>query len=270
MKTFLEFVAERNNINHCKEIINESFLINDVDKSLDLILEFMKRKIKGNVIMDKIPISVVSDDQDMISYSYFILVDDKLDTMVNFNYLIKEVSTEIYSIDFFDKDGASKLLFEDGKGVSKITLYTLGQSIAYFLPLVIHICNNHDWSISKEHSRQVIMNVYKNEDIKTESYEFYYGAQKYKIYEGLTEDVIEDTFKIRILEDKKKDLNKKDHNKKDDLEKTYKEIYNSIYGGTTDLKDLELGIKHKIKVNYDTDNKLKMSGFIEKNIVKDF
>lgn len=279
---FLEFVKSRQSINEDRQIVNEAFKTKDVDKAHDLMLKLFKDKIGKNVIMDPSPIATKVDGKDAISVTFIALKDKKnIDMMWNLNYLVSGKSSAVYSVDFFNADQAEALLFGSGEAYTALTIFTMGKSVAYFLPLIIHIVKNHDFSLGKKDAREITKTVFANE-----SRMWYYGAQGFKIYESMNPSTIDTAFHISqghhlvdngegyIWETEAEDVKKKVRQaevkswatKGDseearrhslDLDKDYREICKAIKGGATTLKDLEIALGRKIKVAYNTDESTK-------------
>lgn len=278
---FLEFVKSRQSINENRQIVNEAFKTQDVDKAHELMLKLFKDKI-GNVIMDPAPIATKVDGKDAISITFIALKDKtKIDIMWNLNYLVSGKSSAVYSVDFFTADQAEALLFGSGEARTALTIFTMGKSVAYFLPLIIHIAKNHDFSLGKKDAREITKTVFANE-----SRMWHYGAQGFKIYESMNPSTIDTAFHISqghhlvdngegyIWETEAEDVKKKVRQaevkswatKGDseearryslDLDKDYREICKAIKGGATTLKDLEIALGRKIKVAYNTDDSIK-------------
>ena len=274
---FLEFYNQQKTKTVNESIINEAFNIKEVDKAHKLILDLCKKKVDGVTIMDPSPIASKVDGKDCISMTFINLKDNKkeINVMFNFNYLVSGKSAEVYSIDFFDKDQAEALLFGEGEAKTNLSIYTLGKSVAYFLPLVFHVVNNRDFKLGEEKAAKIAKSVF-------ESRTYNYGTVSYKVYENMNEDTIETAFHLSNghtvkytedgpiweteAEDIKKVVRKKEveswATKGDSeearkasiqLDRDYREICQAIKGGATTKEDLELALKRKINVEFDTD-----------------
>lgn len=279
---FLEFIKSKETITENRQIINEAFQVKDVDKAHKLMLKLFKKKIGKNVIMDPSPIATKVDGKDAISITFISLKDKKnIDMMWNLNYLVEGKSAAVYSIDFFNADQAEALLFGDGEANAALTIFTMGQSVAYFMPLIIHVVKNHDFSLGKDKAKDITKTVFANE-----CRIWHYGAMPFKIYESMKPSTIDTTFHLTqghhlvdngsefVWESEAEEVKKKVRQaeveswatKGDseearrhslDLDKEYREICKAIKGGATTLKDLEIAVGHKIKVAYDTDDSIK-------------
>lgn len=278
---FLEFVKSKESITESRQIINEAFQVKDVDKAHKLMLKLFKDKIGKNVIMDPSPIATKVDGKDAISITFIALKDKKnIDIMWNLNYLVEGKSAAVYSIDFFTASQAEALLFGNGEATSALSIFTMGQSVAYFIPLIIHVVKNHDFSLGKDEAKDITKTVFANE-----CRIWHYGAMPFKIYESMKPSTIETAFHLSqghhlvdngsdfIWETEAEDVKKKvrkaeveswatkgdsDEARRRSLEldKEYREICKAIKGGATTLKDLELSLGHKIKVAYDVDDSI--------------
>ena len=278
---FLEFIKLKESITENRQIINEAFQVKDVDKAHKLMLKLFKEKIGKNVIMDPSPIATKVDGRDAISITFIALKDKKnIDMMWNLNYLVEGKSAAVYSIDFFNADQAEALLFGDGEASTALTIFTMGQSVAYFMPLIIHVVKNHDFSLGKEKAKDVTKTVFANE-----CRIWYYGAMPFKIYESMKPSTIDTTFHLAqghhlvdnglefVWESEAEEVKKKvrqaeveswatkgdseeARRRSLDLDKDYRDICKAIKGGATTLKDLEVAIGRKIKVAYDVDSSI--------------
>lgn len=278
---FLEFIKSRESITENRQIINEAFQVKDVDKAHKLMLKLFKEKIGKNVIMDPSPIATKVDGRDAISITFIALKDKKnIDMMWNLNYLVDGKSAAVYSIDFFNADQAEALLFGTGEASTALTIFTMGQSVAYFMPLIIHVVKNHDFSLGKDKAKDVTKTVFANE-----CRIWHYGAMPFKIYESMKPSTIDTTFHLTqghhlvdnglefVWESEAEEVKKKvrqaeveswatkgdseeARRRSLDLDKDYRDICKAIKGGATTLKDLEIAIGRKIKVAYDVDSSI--------------
>ena len=278
---FLEFIKLKESITENRQIINEAFQVKDVDKAHKLMLKLFKEKIGKNVIKDPTPIATKVDGRDAISITFIALKDKKnIDMMWNLNYLVEGKSAAVYSIDFFNADQAEALLFGDGEARTALTIFTMGQSVAYFMPLIIHVVKNHDFSLGKDKAKDVTKTVFANE-----CRIWYYGAMPFKIYESMKPSTIDTTFHLAqghhlvdnglefVWESEAEEVKKKvrqaeveswatkgdseeARRRSLDLDKDYRDICKAIKGGATTLKDLEVAIGRKIKVAYDVDSSI--------------
>ena len=273
--TFLEFVNKQNNkINESVENISEAFKSSDVAKAHELMLSIFKKKISGGkIIYDKNPVTTKIGNDNCESFTFMKVDGTTITNMWTLNYLKSDDnSNEVYSIDFFDKRSANDVLFGSGKAKASLSVYTLGSSVAYFIPIICHVVNNNDYSLTTNNANKeaskIFANSPKNECLE---YTYYYGAQKYQILENLDNEIIEEAFNYNIglvLEASeaqdyrwkvKKERDEAYKNRKEDperherLRQEYEEIVNAIRGGATSIKDLRMAIKHDMLVSFDGD-----------------
>ena len=269
--TFLDFLNKQSNeVNESKAVL-EGFKSSDVAKAHELMLSIFKKKISGGKILyDKNPVTTKIGNDICESFTFMKLDGTKISNMWTINYLNVDNSNEVYSIDFFDNESANEILFGSGKAKSNLSIYTLGSSVAYFIPIICHVVNNNDYSLTTNNANKeaskIFTNSTKNECLE---YTYYYGAQKYQILENLDNDIIQEAFNYNIglvLEASeaqdyrwkvKKERDEAYKNRKEDperherLKQEYEEIVNAIRGGATSIKDLKMVIKHDLLVSFD-------------------
>ena len=269
--TFLDFLNKQSNeVNESKAVL-EGFKSSDVAKAHELMLSIFNKKISGGKILyDKNPVTTNIDNYNCESFTFMKVDGTKISNMWTINYLKNDDSNEVYSIDFFDSRSTNEILFGSGVAKANLSIYTLGSSIAYFIPIICHVVNNNDYELNNENANKeaskIFVNSPKNECIE---YTYYYGAQKYRILENLDSDIIEEAFNYNIglvLEASeaqdyrwkvKKERDEAYKNRKEDperherLKQEYEEIVNAIRGGATSIKDLKMVIKHDLLVSFD-------------------
>lgn len=257
---FLEFVNKRQH----DKIVDEGFKSIDVDKAITLIDKYLKKNIDN--LLPLVGYSdVTSDGVRCVAKTYIVTSNDyKTATAFNINWLKTGDSNNVYSIDFYDNDD----IIWKGSSVARLSLYTLGSSIAYFLPIIVNIVNSGNYNISKEEAIKLGRSVTAgpNESVK---YDYWVGAQKYVVYENLSNNVITDTFKLTCekLDKDARDFRVKKRNELIDARnknrenpssennarakqayRELQEIENAIKGGASTLEELKLAIKKSIKV----------------------
>lgn len=269
--TFLDFLNKQSNeVNESKAVL-EGFKSSDVAKAHELMLSIFNKKISGGKILyDKNPVTTNIGNYNCESFTFMKVDGTKISNMWTINYLKNDDSNEVYSIDFFDSRSTNEILFGSGVAKANLSIYTLGSSIAYFIPIICHVVNNNDYELNNENANKeaskIFVNSPKNECIE---YTYYYGAQKYQILENLDSDIIEEAFNYNIglvLEASeaqdyrwkvKKERDEAYKNRKEDperherLKQEYEEIVNAIRGGATSIKDLKMVIKHDLLVSFD-------------------
>lgn len=276
MNNFLSFLESR------KQFIIESFDNKDADKAFELIDKVLTKHIDGLVPLVGYTL-IKQGSSEYYSKQYMVVSKKNPDksSMFQINFSQGKEKTDIYSIDFFKN---VDFLFT-GKGKTDLTLYTLGSSIVYFLPIIWSVINSGKYNISKDEAIKIGRE--KVEDIK-EGFYYYVGALKYKIYENLSKNIIDETFKleqhgtifngqttINLMESELRDLKRKkiedlrkardikDKNKTPENVKAWKQIIadiqdidNAIKGGATTLGELKVACKHNVLISAEIDKKL--------------
>lgn len=269
--TFLDFLNRKNNSESDVENILESFKSSDVAKAHELMLSIFKKKISGGkIIYDKNPVTTKIGTDNCESFTFMLVNGTTITNMWNINYLKSDNSNEVYSIDFFGQNESNEILFGSGKAKANLSIYTLGSSVAYFIPIICHVVNNNDYSLNTNNANKEASKIFadspQNECVE---YTYYYGAQKYQILENLDNEIIEEAFNYNIglvLEASeaqdyrwkvKKERDEAYKNRKEDperherLKQEYEEIVNAIRGGATSIKDLRMALKHDMLVSFD-------------------
>ena len=255
-KSFLDFVNEQKKID-----VFESFKKEDVNKALELINKLIKKHIPNIVLISGYSDTII--DNNKCFSKYYVIRNKGNNSMFSLNWLRSSASSEIYSVDFFDNDD----ILWKCKGKSKLSIYTLGSSIVYFLPIIWNIALTKNYSLSKKEAINLSNEIYN------ESYTYYFGAQKYQIFENLKDNIILDTYKL-ATEDKELDdflkfkRNQKSNAYKDKdivpgakekfnkLANEFYEIQNAIRGGANTLNDLKLAIKRNTNIIEEIDNSI--------------
>lgn len=277
MKSFLDFVKEKKASDMNVAAINEAFSLDDVSKAHELMLDLFNKKLNGRVIQLS-PVQLTTAGHGCMSLTYVVTTNNKIDVVWNINYLMSGGSAEVYSVDIFDAEQGTKMLFGDGNAKSAITINTLGQSVAYFLPLIIDIVKTKKFNISTEEATTKAKTVFAKE-----SKMHYIGAQAYRVYEGLNDDTIVNAFHIAnghhmvdngedfVWESEADDVRRRvrtaereSWKTKNDsqearerslaLDREYREICKAINGGATTLEEIEVSIGHKVSVMYNNDD----------------
>lgn len=225
-KNFLDFVNERNQNIEDKKILVEAFKEKDVEKVISLIESTLKKHISGLIPLVGF-VDTVIDGNECTSKQY--LVMDKNDfknvSLFQFNWLNSEGSSEVYSIDFFK----SLDLYWYGETKSDLTIYTLGTSIARFLPIIWNVINKNNYTLSEEDAKKLSVNGLKN--VKESKY--FVGKLKYSILEGLSKNIIKDAF-VYEISNRNTDIN-------EEIEKSIKESF----GDSTQDKEIKLAIEKR-------------------------
>ena len=276
MNTFLNFLESR------QQFIVESFNSKDTDKAFELIDKVLKKHIDGLVPLTGY-VKTKQGSSEYYSKQYMVVPKKGPEKSIVFqiNFSQSNEKTDVYSIDFF-KD--CEILF-DGKSKSALTLYTLGSSIVYFLPIIWNVASSGNFNLSKEEAEKIA----KNTKSVKENYSYWVGAIQYHIYENLSKSVIDESFKLeqhgtiyngnqqtitemsnevrdfkrKKMDDLRKARDAKDKDKSPENVNKWKQIIadiqdidSAIKGGASTLGELKLAVKHNVSIIADIDKEL--------------
>lgn len=274
---FLDFVNKRNIDTQFENEFFESFNEKDMEKVNELMLSLFKKKIVGQTILWKTPFDMTCDGKKMLSYRFGNTnnKDGKISNISiwSLNYLKSGDSNEVYSVDFYSYKNATELMWK-GEAKSDLTIYTMGSSVAYFIPVICKIINDGNFKLSKtelEKSANTIFSKTANES------KLYIGAFPYTVFEGLSDSLIDNTYFLNLgyvqeaseLQNyrwKKKaerDEAYKHRNEPGGKEKhmklcdEYNEIVRAIQGGATTINELKFAVKSGIKTTEDVSDDIK-------------
>lgn len=280
--TFLDYINKQQTQKLNESQILEGFKLDDVDKANKLILNLMKKNCSGKCLLAPAPVANKVDGKDCLGVQFFRLDSKgKVLDMVLLNYLVSGSSANVYSIDFMDEDTASEFLFGSGETKTRLSIYTLGKSVVYFLPVIWYVLNTRDFDITNDKAKEVLGKTL------TESRNFFVGALKYTIMENLTSDDINMAYHIEcgsrmvfneslndyVWEarttsgpdneanrykkqkyDELKAANAKRGDSEDarrnaiELNKEYEEIKKAIKGGATTIAEIKMSMKKDVKI----------------------
>ena len=267
---FLDFLNKKKT----NTIFTESFNTKDLDKAHNLMLSIFKKKIDQKTVI-LFPWYLETLGGREMNSCYFASYIDGAFRVFSINYKIEDDSANAFSISFFDSKATNDLLFSP-KGKAKVTLEieTLGTSVAYFIPLICHIVKNDDYNISQERAKELGNDLlYKGS--KNESYIWNYGAVKYRVYENLTDEDVDDIFFLsegyvqeateaqnyrwkkkaerdEAWKKQRETKNPEDRERYIELENEYKDIINAIRGGATTIKEIKMRLSKGIDVSLKT------------------
>lgn len=265
-KSFLDFVNEQKENNKKLQLLNEAFKTADVDNAIELIEKVLKKHINGLLpLVDYV--ETVIDGKNCMSKQFMVL--DKTDwaktSVFQLNWLLDGQSAEVYSIDFF-ADGSD--LIWTGRAKSDLTIKTLGTSVAYFLPIIWTVVNDGKYDITEKEAIELTEQTYKDKNVKESM--LHIGTVSYHIYEGLSDDVINDTFMLETKSSKEvRDYRQQKQNEKAEayahrhdspaakahykkLLSEYEAIQNAIENGADTVEDIKLAIQHGANVTVKT------------------
>lgn len=274
--SFLDFVKHKDIMNENVQWMNEAFKESQFGKAKSLILTLIKKQVTNKIVGYLGIYDLKIDGNDCSSCAYFVMNKEATETLLMFtiNFLKSGESMVPYSVAFYDKNNTIKLLWSlEGSTNLKANLEIkmMGASIVYYIPVIANIINSGKFDISSEEAVKLGRKVYdtKNECV---SWDMYFGAQKYHIYEGISEDKVIEKFHLNLghkykkvgdtyqwineteLEDRKKEVYAKMKANTDPdlgkaLYKEYRQILNAIKGGATSLEDLECSVKKNVSVS---------------------
>ena len=274
--SFLDFVNKKTLLEESSQWINEAFKEKDYNKAKKAILSILKKEITvGNVYYLGV-YDLKVDGNDCSSAMYVVVDKDGVSMKSSFsiNFLKSGQSMVPYSIIFFDKSYCTSMLWGNVStytAKAQLEIKMMGASIVYYIPVIANVINSGKFDISSEEAVKLGRKVYdtKNECV---SWDMYFGAQKYHIYEGISEDKVIEKFHLNLghkykkvgdtyqwineteLEDRKKEVYAKMKANTDPdlgkaLYKEYRQILNAIKGGATSLEDLECSVKKNVSVS---------------------
>lgn len=267
--SFLDFVKHKDMMNENVQWMNEAFKSSQFGKAKGLLLTLFKKEITKGFVGYLGIYDLKVDGNDCQSSVYYVM--DKSHTNVAafaINFLQSGESMVPYSVAIFGKDNAEKFLWGRDSNASfkaNLEIKMMGASIVYYIPVIANVINSGKFDISSEEAVKLGRKVYdtKNECV---SWDMYFGAQKYHIYEGISEDKVIEKFHLNLghkykkvgdtyqwineteLEDRKKEVYAKMKANTDPdlgkaLYKEYRQILNAIKGGATSLEDLECSVR---------------------------
>ncbi|MBO5003698.1 MAG: AAA family ATPase [Clostridia bacterium] len=281
MQTFLEFVNNRNIERQEEKTFLEAFKEVDMLEAMELLRSLFDKKIPGQVVLWNTPFDIKVDKQKMNSYRFAVIdplnIENGFICIWAINFL-KSGDTEIpYSIDFFAGNEIYNLLWnEEGKYKSNMTIYTMGSSIAYFIPVICKIVSTLDFSLSDTDIKNNANTIFSS---NVKESELWIGAAKYKVYENMSKSMIENTYRIAcgyvnekiqsndpefnsLRWKKKAELDKAYQNRNDGpeakeyykkLDSQYKEILN-VMRGNGNITDLSFSVERNVQITDDNEN----------------
>ena len=274
--SFLDFVNKKTLLEESSQWMNEAFKEKDYNKAKKTILNILKKEITIGHVWSLGVSDLKVDGNDCSSVMY--IVSDRGGSIpkssFSINFLKSGQSMVPYSVAFFNQTNTASLFFggDDNKPIkAQLEIKMMGASIVYYIPVIANVINSGKFDISSEEAVKLGRKVYdtKNECI---SCDMYFGAQKYHIYEGISEDKVIEKYHLNLghkykkigesyqwiseteLEDRKKEVYAQMKTNTDPdlgkaLYKEYRQILNAIKGGATSLDDLECSVKKNVSVS---------------------
>lgn len=262
--TFLEFLEYKN------ENIHEAFKESDLDKAINLIANLLSKETNTQII-NLGTIDVIRGGKDFISYMLCISKDKfgKFDKMLTIDFLKSDSSRVPYSFAFYNKEAINKVLWGDDKEQSVksvLSVYTLGASIVYFIPIMSRVIMTNKFELTKDEVQRAAIGIFKEWRIDfflKKNGIIYEGNLKYNIYNTIYKgnnniDIIQDTFKQNIsemntsLKDKRKELVQTereaiaagDRDLVKQVRAEYRQITQAMKGGATTIEEMNVMIKN--------------------------
>lgn len=274
--SFLDFVNKKTLLEESSQWMNEAFKEKYYNKAKKTILDILKKEITIGHVWSLGVSDLKVDGNDCSSVMY--IVSDKDGNIpkssFSINFLKSGQSMVPYSVAFFNQTNTTSLFFggDDNKSIkAQLEIQMMGASIVYYIPVIANIINSGKFNISSEEAVKLGRKIYdtKNECV---SWDMYFGAQKYHIYEGISEDKVIEKYHLNLghkykkigesyqwineteLEDRKKEVYAQmKANTDPDLGKAlyreYRQILNAIKGGATSIDDLECSVKKNVSVS---------------------
>lgn len=262
--TFLEFLEYKN------ENIHEAFKESDLDKAINLIANLLSKETNTQII-NLGTIDVIRGGKDFISYMLCISKDKfgQFDKMLTIDFLKSDSSRVPYSFAFYNKEAINKVLWGDDKEQSVksvLSVYTLGASIVYFIPIMSRVIMTNKFELTKDEVQRAAIGIFKEGRIDfflKKNGIIFNGNLKYNIYNTIYKgnnniDIIQDTFKQNIyemntsLKDKRKELVQTereaiaagDRDLVKQVRAEYRQITQAMKGGATTIEEMNVMIKN--------------------------
>lgn len=271
--TFLEFL-ENKNIN--SDFVNEAFKESDLDKAIKLISNLITKETNIKIVNLGV-MNIVRGGKNFNSYLLCTLgSDSKFDKLLTIDFLESDKSQIPYSFAFYNKESLEKILWGEDKeqSVSSVlSVYTLGSSIIYFIPIICRVLLTNKFELTKDEVRRAAQNVYKegqNDFFPKKSGIIFDGLLKYNVYDTIymgknNIDIIKETFTQKIsemrteLQQKSKEVAKQyrqatlagdDQELIKRLRSEYYHIRRAINGGATSLEEMDMMIKKRERTSF--------------------
>ena len=261
MISYKEFIENRKNIH-----VYEGYKDSDMDKVFELICSTLK-KHTGIPVMPLVGMEQTKVGTEYMMTKFLIVKNGNL-KLIGLNFLRSTKSNEVYSIDFFDN---YDILFTDNPVKSNLSIYTLGSSIVYFLPVIWTIMQSDSIDINNSDIKKLGKEIFVKE---SKSFEFFVGALPYLFVENLSNSVIKNSFMIEQNIENARDFGKQKHNEKvaayarrndsPEAKEKYKrlldevkEVWDAIKGGAATLPELKAAIKRNVQVVAEIDEVMK-------------
>ena len=277
---FLDFINKKNTLDANKSKFFESYKASDTDKVIKLIDKIIRKHVSANILMIKSPDETIIDGQRYLTYTWGAWTGDatsiKKFTMLLLNYKMSETSGNVYSVSFMN--GQEWWNAQVGKKAkTPLTIYSMGTSIIYMLPLIYKVLNTGDFNVDKSDIEKYSNQIFK----EALTYKWHFNALTYDIYENLSDENISDMYRVSQMIDEavdkdvklfRADLKQKVNNAYNDwksdktkekreirrqLEQEYQTLLNAIRGGATTMEDIKVALKRNLNIEIDIPESVK-------------
>lgn len=303
--SYLDFVKKKEMIQESYMMISEAFNQKNFDKAKSAIGSILRKEITVGKPLYLGTFDLKVDGDDCVSSLYTVVDNKKYSTVCSFtiNWLKSGKSMVPYSVCFFNPQSSKLLLWgEATKSATKeevintkaqLSIDMMGASIVYYIPVIAAVVNSKKFDLSSDEAVKIGRKVFntKNECIE---YPYYIGAQKYTVYEGMSDEKVNEKFHLKLghkfenvngtyewvnpvleteLEDMKKDAWERVKQARKDGDgpaegkayAEYRRIQNCIKGGGETLEDLECRAKRNVSVSSSISGADKASKEIERH-----
>lgn len=277
---FLDFINKKNTLDANKSKFFESYKASDTDKVIKLIDKIIRKHVSANILMIKSPDETIIDGQRYLTYTWGAWTGEatsiKKFTMLLLNYKMSETSGNVYSVSFMN--GQEWWNAQVGKKTkTPLTIYSMGTSIIYMLPLIYKVLNTGDFNVDKSDIERYSNQIFK----EALTYKWHFNALTYDIYENLSDENISDMYRVSQMIDEavdkdvklfRADLKQKVNNAYNDwksdktkekreirrqLEQEYQTLLNAIRGGATTMEDIKVALKRNLNIEIDIPESVK-------------
>ena len=277
---FLDFINKKNTLDANKSKFFESYKASDTVKVIKLIDKIIRKHVSANILMIKSPDETIIDGQRYLTYTWGAWTGEatsiKKFTMLLLNYKMSETSGNVYSVSFMN--GQEWWNAQVGKKAkTPLTIYSMGTSIIYMLPLIYKVLNTGDFNVDKSDIERYSNQIFK----EALTYKWHFNALTYDIYENLSDENISDMYRVSQMIDEavdkdvksfRADLKQKVNNAYNDwksdktkekreirrqLEQEYQALLNAIRGGATTMEDIKVALKRNLNIEIDIPESVK-------------
>ena len=277
---FLDFINKKNTLDANKSKFFESYKASDTDKVIKLIDKIIRKHVSANILMIKSPDETIIDGQRYLTYTWGAWTGEatsiKKFTMLLLNYKMSETSGNVYSVSFMN--GQEWWNAQVGKKAkTPLTIYSMGTSIIYMLPLIYKVLNTGDFNVDKSDIERYSNQIFK----EALTYKWHFNALTYDIYENLSDENISDMYRVSQMIDEavdkdvksfRADLKQKVNNAYNDwksdktkekreirrqLEQEYQALLNAIRGGATTMEDIKVALKRNLNIEIEIPESVK-------------